>query len=134
MKDARQITPAEFQILEILWRRENALSVGEVLKVLVKSRPVAYTTVMTLLDKLARKGSVTRKKKGKAYLYSPAVPRSEVLAFLVQEFADAYTSGDKKQLAPYIDETGPPPAEMPSPAADPEFPDRRSQELDVALL
>lgn len=78
------------------------MSVGDVLRELQRKRPVAYTTAMTILDKMARKGSLGREKKGKAYYYSPLVNRSQVLGCLVQEFADCYCGGDKKQIAPFL--------------------------------
>lgn len=91
MKDPRQLTPAEFEIIQILWRDASARSVADVLKVLRQKKSVAYTTVMTLLDKMARKGSVQRRKQGKAYFYSPCVERAEVVDFLIRNFTLSYS-------------------------------------------
>ncbi len=113
MKDSRQITPAEFQILEVLWRREEPQSVGQVLKELRRQRELAYTTVMTLLDKLARKGSVTRSRNGRAYLYRPAVGKREVLDWLIQEFADNFCAGRPTELSKAVHRW----ADDPSPSA-----------------
>lgn len=77
--------------MEILWRDPSALSVADVLEILRQKKSVAYTTVMTLLDKMARKGSLERVKRGKAYFYLPCVSRSEVIDFLVQEFTANYS-------------------------------------------
>ena len=69
---------------------------------LAPRRNLAYTTVMTLLDKMRRKGSVKRRKRGKAYYYSPTVKRQEVLNFMVQEFANSYCHGSRRVLEPFV--------------------------------
>ncbi len=129
MKDPLLLTPAEFEVIEVLWSEKRPLSVGEVLRVVRKSRPVAYTTVMTVLDKLARKGSLSRTKRGKAYLYTARVQRSEVLNSLVRDFAHQYFGGSRRRLRSFL---GPASAARPPkarPASQPE-PDA----MDVVLL
>jgi len=103
VKNPQQITPAEFQIIEILWSSKNRLSVGEVQAELSAERPLAYTTVMTVLDKLARKGSVERVKRGKAYFYRPKVSREEVLDRLIEDFARDYFQGNLDELKEFLD-------------------------------
>lgn len=98
MKDPRDLSPAEFQIAEILWESREPLSVQQVLEVLQGHKVVAYTTVMTHLDKMARQGSLGRVKRGKAYYYSPCVPREEVLARAVEQFTEAYFGGRSREL------------------------------------
>ena len=106
MKDPRQVTPAEFAIIEVLWDHPRDLPVRAVKRELAPRRNLAYTTVMTLLDKMRRKGSVKRRKRGKAYYYSPTVKRQEVLNFLVQEFANSYCHGRRRLLEPFVRESG----------------------------
>jgi predicted transcriptional regulator len=62
----------EHAVMSILWSRPNALSVREVHDLLVVDRDLAYTTVMTVLDRLAKKGLATRNLDGRAWLYRPA--------------------------------------------------------------
>lgn len=101
MKDPRLLTPAEFAIITILWDSDIHLSVSEVRKELLKHKSVAYTTVMTLLDKMHRKGSLQRVRRGKAYLYSPAVERSEAVKFIQEYFEESYRiSVTSRQLTP----------------------------------
>lgn len=128
MKDARLLTPAEFEVIEVLWQEEKPRSVGDVLRVVRRNRPVAYTTVMTVLDKLARKGSVARTKKGKAYYYTARVEKAEVLHSLVLDFAQQYFGGSRRRLRIFLG--GPPstsPQNVPSKRPEPE-------PLDIALL
>jgi predicted transcriptional regulator len=64
----------ESQVMEIVWT-SGELSVRDVTAKL--ARPLAYTTVMTTLDRLHKKGLLTRRKVDRAYLYSPASSRAE---------------------------------------------------------
>jgi predicted transcriptional regulator len=64
----------EFQLMEILWTRGES-SVRDVVPQL--SRPLAYTTVMTTLDRLFKKGLLDRHKSDRAFVYSPLFSRQE---------------------------------------------------------
>ncbi|MBI5494620.1 MAG: BlaI/MecI/CopY family transcriptional regulator [Deltaproteobacteria bacterium] len=66
----------EHAIMNVLWARAP-LSVREVLARLRRRPPPAYTTVMTVLDRLHAKGLVERVKDGKAFLYGPTVTCDE---------------------------------------------------------
>lgn len=65
----------EWKVLEAVWKLKRA-TVRDVLKALADGRP--YTTVMTTLDRLYRKGLLGRRKVGKAYEYFPRLTRSEM--------------------------------------------------------
>ena len=66
--------PLEIHVLETLWSRGES-NVRDVASRL--SRPLAYTTVMTTLDRLFKKGLLNRHKCERAFLYSPRLSRSE---------------------------------------------------------
>jgi len=68
------LTAGEFELMEILWRLGEA-SVKQVWKHVEPERKLAYTTVMTVLDKMRRKGLVLQRKQGRAYFYQPALDR-----------------------------------------------------------
>lgn len=102
MKYPEQLTPAEYGIIQILWNSPSPLSVSQVLKILCLQKPTAYTTAMTLLDKMTKKGSLKRVKKGKAYYYRPRVQRSGVLSFMIQKLADQYFDGEKEKLTAFV--------------------------------
>jgi BlaI family transcriptional regulator, penicillinase repressor len=72
---ARQLGPLEQRMLEALWARGSA-TVRELLK---NSHPeLAYTTVMTTLDRLFKKGLLTRSEEGRAFRYVPRFSREEL--------------------------------------------------------
>jgi len=66
--------PLEIAVLEILWSRGES-NIHDVVRRL--GRPLAYTTVMTTLDRLFKKGILNRRKIERAFLYSPSLSRSQ---------------------------------------------------------
>lgn len=78
--DVKSLGELEAAVMDVLWRADEPLRVREVLDVLTPRRPLAYTTVLTVLDNLHRKGWVVRDKDGKAYRYRPAGTREEITA------------------------------------------------------
>jgi predicted transcriptional regulator len=71
--------PLELRVLEALWARGTAAAVKDL-------RPqfpgVAYTTLMTTLDRLFRKGTLSRFKSGRAFFYQPTATQDELLTLL----------------------------------------------------
>jgi predicted transcriptional regulator len=94
----------EHEIMEIMWAREGG-SVRDVLETLnaarVEDRVLAYTTVMTVMARLAEKGLLRRTRVGKAHQYEVAETREVFLArasqdiaqLLVDDFGDAAIAG-----------------------------------------
>lgn len=70
----------ERAVMDILWDRPDPLSVRDVHAQLAAERDLAYTTVMTVLDRLAKKGYVVRNLDGRAWLYRPANSRAGQMA------------------------------------------------------
>jgi predicted transcriptional regulator len=73
----------ENDVMRQLWASDAPLTVREVHERLAENRTLAYTTVMTVLDRLARKGVVRQERSGRAYLYSAASSREEMAAELM---------------------------------------------------
>lgn len=71
--------------MDRLWATQRPMSVREVLEELQKQRPLAYTTVMTVMDKLHRKGWLDREREGRAYLYRPSASRETYAAQLMSQ-------------------------------------------------
>jgi predicted transcriptional regulator len=80
----------EAVVMDRVWSSEDAITVREVLESLQKTREIAYTTVMSTMDNLHRKGWLARERQGKAYLYRPTLSREEYNARLMR---DALESG-----------------------------------------
>jgi predicted transcriptional regulator len=77
----------ERAVLDQLWSGdpERLLTVREVHQALSARRDIAYTTVMTVLDRLAKKGLVVQERDGRAYLYRAAASRGALTAELMRE-------------------------------------------------
>lgn len=80
----------ENSIMNVLWTQEKPLRVRDVHEVLTRDRELAYTTVMTVLDRLAKKGIVRREQADgeRAWLYRPAQERAEMYADAIVELLD----------------------------------------------
>lgn len=70
----------EHRILEVLWGSKTPLTVAAVHRDLHPERDLAYTTVMTVLDRLAKKGLADRELVGRAWEYRPALTQAELVA------------------------------------------------------
>lgn len=125
---AREIPPPlELLCLSALWSLGEG-NVRDVQQAVAPAKPLAYTTVMTLLERLARKGVVSRRKAGRAFLYAPASERDVLRRIALREFLNTYFDGSEQQLLVFLEaQRGPR-----EPAQRTEFePEPR---LDTALL
>ena len=75
----------EAEVMDRLWSWDRPVSVREVLEDLQQQRPLAYTTVMTVMDNLHRKRMVIREKSGRAYEYRPTASREAHTAELMEQ-------------------------------------------------
>lgn len=104
-------TPAELEILKILWER-GPLTVRAVLDVLNQSGPPrAYTTVMSLLNVMADKGLLDREPDGRAFRYKPRAARQPTLAGLLGDIYRRAFEGSAATLVAHLLEQAQPSAE-----------------------
>ncbi|MGH2655450.1 MAG: BlaI/MecI/CopY family transcriptional regulator [Actinomycetota bacterium] len=75
----------ETRIMEILWRRDEPTTVRKVHEELDRARPLAYTTIMTVMDRLWRKRLLRRTLRGRAFEYVPAASQAEYTAKLMHQ-------------------------------------------------
>lgn len=78
----------ESAVMETLWS-EAGQTVNEVEERLRDKRDIAHTTVLTTLDRMHRKGYLTREKQSKAFVYSPRYTRNEFERIMAQEVLGA---------------------------------------------
>jgi predicted transcriptional regulator len=84
----------EREVMTQLWESAGPLTVRQVHELVAHERGLAYTTVMTVLDRLAKKGVVTRQKADRAYLYTPAQTREEMTASVMLDALSASPDQD----------------------------------------
>jgi BlaI family transcriptional regulator, penicillinase repressor len=118
----------ELACLHALWRIGEG-SVKDVRGVIAGDRNLAYTTVMTVLERLAKRGAVERKKSGRAFVYLPLMQREQARRLAVRELADTYFDGSLEHLRTYLG--GP---EITTPPAPPAVQTSAEDDLDESLL
>jgi predicted transcriptional regulator len=93
--------PLEAEVMEVLWGARAPLTVREVLDLLNRRRrpPLAYTTVMTVMARLAEKDILRRELDGRGYRYEPAV--ADAAAIAVREVMRDY---GEEAVAQFVDE------------------------------
>lgn len=101
-KPKSPLTPLELEIMKVLWETgpANVQTVQDKL-----ARPLAYTTVQTMLNVLQRKGHATRTLKQKAYFYRPSISRRDVAKQAVADVVDRLFSGSASNLVMSLVET-----------------------------
>jgi predicted transcriptional regulator len=97
----RQFGELEAEIMDRLWEWDGPALVREVVEDLRKDRPLAYTTVMTVMENLHRKGWLRRQRDGRAWRYEPTGSRSGYTAALMAE-ALATSEDRRTALAHFV--------------------------------
>nr|AGT45809.1 MarR family transcriptional regulatory protein [uncultured marine bacterium PPT_M2] len=100
----QELSRLELECMKAIWLR-HAQTVSDVQESLLPLRPLAYTTVLTVLDRLSRKGAVTRVKQGKAYVYAPSLSFELSRQEALTELLHSYFEGSRERLIEYL-ETG----------------------------
>ncbi len=97
----RMLPELELEVMKILWRLRSA-TVGDVHIDISERRPLAYTTVMTVLDRLARKNAVTRFKQGRGYIYQPQLTEEFAREVAVDRLLNDFFRNSPHALASYL--------------------------------
>lgn len=93
--------PLELACLNALWRLGEG-TVRQVRDALEPQHHLAYTTVLTVLDRLARKGLVERHLTGRRYVYRPALSRDEARRAAVRNLIQGYFDGSLDDLLAFL--------------------------------
>lgn len=101
----RAMSPAETEILRLVWQREEATVQG-ICAALPARRKIAYKTVQTLLRRLEEKGYLKHRSEGKAHVFFPAIAQKQVVKRTVLDFLDRLFGGDPRPLMQFLAEDG----------------------------
>jgi predicted transcriptional regulator len=120
----RRFGELEAVIMDRLWEQGRPMLVREMVENLHAERPLAYTTVMTVMENLHRKGWLRRDRDGRAWRYEPTGSRSGYTAALMNEALT--TSSDRRTaLAHFVLQMSPHDAELLREALDRARPERK---------
>jgi BlaI family penicillinase repressor len=102
-RTAREVPPPlELLCLRALWSLGEG-NVKAVQQIVAQSRPLAYTTIMTVLDRLVRKGMLARRKVGRSFTYVPQSTRDAARRAAVRELLDGYFDGSEEELKQFLE-------------------------------
>jgi predicted transcriptional regulator len=93
--------PLELLCLKALWSLEEG-NVSDVRREVATVRPLAYTTIMTVLERLVRKGKVTRRKAGRAYVYTATASREALRHVAIRELLEGFFDGSREELQRFL--------------------------------
>ena len=87
--------------MKIVWQKRQA-TVRDVYETLLEHRKIAYTTVMTMMRVLEKKGYVKTHRVNRAYVYRPTRPERQVVRSMVREFVDRVFNGSAQPLLVHL--------------------------------
>jgi BlaI family transcriptional regulator, penicillinase repressor len=96
------LTAHELELMKIVWRHDEPVTVRDVYEELRARRAVAYTTVMTSMKTLEQKGHLKASQQDRAYLYRPARPKQQVIREMVREFVNRVFNGSGRPLVLHL--------------------------------
>jgi predicted transcriptional regulator len=98
---ATELGPLEREVMEIIWRwRKSEVSVRDIY--LAFEERLAYTTLMTTLDRLHKKGLLERRKDGRAFLYSPRLSPQEFERNIARDVIDTLLGRGAEGVEPVL--------------------------------
>jgi BlaI family transcriptional regulator, penicillinase repressor len=106
-RDIHSIGELEADVMSVVWEKGRA-TVQDVKDALEPRRALAYTTVMTVMSRLAEKGMLARQKEGRAYFYTPASSQEKVAGSLLQSLVRRlYDGATGKAIAQLLESEEP---------------------------
>lgn len=140
------LPPLELECIKVLWARGES-TVHAIRSDLMPARSLAYTTVMTVMDRLARKGVVERERRGRAHVYRAVASSDEVRDFALDRLVKDFFRGSRDALRRHLENGGrepatgdaplkapPPPARTPPEFASDPGPAADDEAIDPSLL
>ena len=100
MENKKSLTKAELNVMNILWSKNEA-TVNEIIEVMGEPKP-AYTTVLTVMQVLTRKGIVSPERRGKAHVFRPLLSREEYIDTFMRETRNVLFQGSLRSLFSYF--------------------------------
>ena len=95
------MSPAETEVLRLVWDAKKA-TVQQVYDGLPANRKVTYVTVATLLRRLEEKGYLKHRVRGKAFVYTPAVKKEEVINRTIGDLVQRLFGGNPVPLMQHL--------------------------------
>ncbi len=91
------LSEAQLEIMQVVWS-SGEVTVTDVWSVLVKRRAVTRNTILTLMDRLTKKGWLKRRSQGNTHCFQATTSRATTLGSVVQRLVDAAFAGSADEL------------------------------------
>lgn len=101
-----KLPDAELEVMQLLWHCEAPVARATVEEEMAKLRPMAQTTLLTLLTRLADKGFVRIEKQGRSSVYTPLVSEADYQARQSKRFVDQLFGGSMSAFASALTASG----------------------------
>jgi predicted transcriptional regulator len=102
-RSRQDLTELQQELMRVLWQKGEATA-SEVWDVLRARKPLATTTVATMLSRLEKKGVVSHRVEGRTYIYRPRVEEAAVRSSLLFRVKDAFAGDVAALMAQLLDE------------------------------
>jgi len=99
------LTRQELQIMKVIWKM-GAASVKDVYTVILKRKPTAYTTILTIMGILESKGVLIHTKSGRAFIYRPVLTKQQATRNQIHDILDRFFDGNPEKLIENIRRNG----------------------------
>ena len=96
-KSSITLTEAELRLMKVLWK-QGEMAVADMVEAVSGDGPLAYTSVLTTIRILERKGYVRHRQKGRAFLYSPRVAEQEAGRSEIRHVLKRFFGNSREQL------------------------------------
>ncbi len=96
------LTAHELELMKVIWRRDEPVTVRDVYEELRKGRTVAYTTVLTNMKTLEQKGYLRATQHERAHVYQSARPKHDVISHMVRDFVTRVFNGSGQPLVVHL--------------------------------
>lgn len=102
----RRLPDAELEVMQAIWACESPVVRADIEEILFKTHPMAMTTLLTLLTRLAEKGYVQIEKVGRNSRYTPLVSKEDYLSAQSKRFVDKLCGGNISTFAAALCSSG----------------------------
>ena len=93
-KNIRRLPDAELEVMQAIWASTPPIARTDIEKILYQTHPMAMTTLLTLLTRLAEKGFIIIEKNGRRSYYSPCISQKDYLAAQSKTFFEKLCGGN----------------------------------------
>ena len=97
-----ELSDFELEVMQIFWKNPDS-SAPAVHQIIEKIRPVSYSTVKTIIDRLEKKGAISRaRQQGRTIFYSPLIEAGQLKKPMIKDFIKRVFLGKSQPLAAHI--------------------------------